>query len=160
MALIENHPFEELKIGEHASLVRTLGKRDITLFAIMSGDVNPAHVDEEYAQHDMFHEVVAHGMWTGALISTVLGTMLPGPGTIYLGQSLRFLHPVGLGDTVTASVTIRELHPKNRRVVLDCKVINQNEVTVATGVADILAPDEKISRPRVELPQVDLHEQP
>lgn len=157
MALIQNRPFDELKIGDSASLVRTLSETDITLFAVMSGDVNPAHVDEEYAKSDMFHEVIAHGMWTGALISTVLGTMLPGPGTIYLGQSLRFLHPVGLGDTVTVIVTVKELHTAHHRVILDCSVINQDDETVVTGTAEIIAPTEKISRPRVELPEVDLH---
>ena len=158
MALIENRPFNELKVGDSASLVRTLSERDITLFAVMSGDVNPAHVDEEYAKSDMFHEVIAHGMWVGALISTVLGTMLPGPGTIYLAQSLRFLHPVGLGDTVTVTITVKELHAENHRSMLDCIVMNQDGETVATGTAEIIAPTEKISRPRVELPEVNLHE--
>src|SRR4051812_28105474 len=98
MRIIENHPFGELALGQSASLVRTLHDRDIKLFAIMSGDVNPAHVDEDYAKSDMYHKVIAHGMWSATLISTVLGTLLPGPGTIYLSQSLQFLHPVGLGD--------------------------------------------------------------
>ena len=158
MALIENRPFNELNVGDSASLVRTLSERDITLFAVMSGDVNPAHVDEEYAKSDMFHEVIAHGMWTGALISTVLGTMLPGPGTIYLGQSLRFLHPVGLGDTVTVTVTVKELHAENHRGTLNCTVTNQGGETVVTGTAEVIVPTEKISRPRIELPEVDLHE--
>lgn len=157
MALIENRPFKELQIGDNANLVRTLSERDITLFAVMSGDVNPAHVDEEYAKSDMFHEVIAHGMWTGALISTVLGTMLPGPGTIYLGQSLRFLHPVGLGDTVTVTVTVRELRAENYRGTLDCTVINQDGETVVTGIAEVIVPTEKVSRPRIELPEIDLH---
>lgn len=155
---IENHPFDELKPGDSASLIRTLGERDIQLFAVMSGDVNPAHVDAEYAKSDMFHKVIGHGMWTGALISTVLGTMLPGPGTIYLGQSLRFLHPVGLGDTVTVTVRVAQLHPEHRRVTLDCQVVNQDGQLVVSGSADVIAPAEKISRPRVELPEVDLHE--
>jgi acyl dehydratase len=86
---IENRTFDEIKVGDSASLTRTLTKRDIELFAVMSGDINPAHMDEEFAKSDMFHKVIAHGMWGGALISTVLGTQLPGPGTIYLGQSLR-----------------------------------------------------------------------
>ncbi len=154
MALIQNRPFGELRIGDGAHLVRTLGPLDITLFAVMSGDVNPAHVDEEYARSDMFHEVIAHGMWTGALISTVLGTMLPGPGTIYLAQSLRFLRPVGLDDTVTVTVTITEMHAASRRVVLDCRVINQDAALVVTGQAEVIAPAEKISRPRVELPML------
>lgn len=157
MALIQNRPFSELKIDDSASLVRTLSERDITLFAVMSGDVNPAHVDKEYAKSDMFHKVIAHGMWTGALVSTVLGTMLPGPGTIYLSQSLRFLHPVALGDTVIVTVTVKELDAQRHRAVLDCSAVNQDGKTVVTGVAEVIAPTEKISRPRVELPEVDLH---
>ena len=101
MEMIENRTFDEIKIGDTASLVRTLSKKDIDLFAVMSGDVNPAHVDEEYARSDLFHKIVAHGMWGASLISTLLGTKLPGPGTIYLDQSLSFHHPVMVGDTIT-----------------------------------------------------------
>lgn len=158
MSMIENHPFDELKLGDSASLVRTLGSKDIELFAVMSGDVNPAHVDEEFAKSDIFHKVIAHGMWSATLISTVLGTKLPGPGTIYLGQTLRFLHPVGVGDTVTVSVEVADLHPENHRVRLDCRVVNQNHELVVTGSAEVIAPAEKICRPRVELPEVTLHE--
>lgn len=156
MALIENRPFREIGIGDSASLERTLGQTDIMLFALMSGDVNPAHVDPDYAKSTPFHEVVAHGMWIGALISTVLGTMLPGPGTIYLAQSLRFLHPVGLGDTVNVTVTVTQLHEEKRRCLLDCRVINQHGKAVAAGTAQVIAPSEKISRPRMQLPALDV----
>lgn len=158
METIENHTFFELAIGESASLARTLTQEDIELFAVMSGDVNPAHLDEEYARSDMFHKVVAHGMWSGALISTVLGTQLPGPGTIYLGQSLRFLNPVYIGDRVTVTLTVKELHPENRHVTLDCLVSNQQGKPVVTGTAEVIAPAEKVSRPRVALPEVRLRE--
>jgi phosphate acetyltransferase/phosphate butyryltransferase len=158
METIENRTFYELRIGDSASLTRTLTRKDIELFAVMSGDVNPAHLDEEYAKSDMFHKVVAHGMWSGALISTVLGTQLPGPGTIYLGQSLRFLKPVGLGDRVTVTLTVKELHPENQRVTLDCLVANQDGKPVVTGTAEIIAPVEKVARPRVALPEVRLRE--
>jgi len=84
---IENRTFAELAVGDTAQSVRTLTPRDISLFAVMSGDVNPAHVDAAYAATDMFHGVIAHGMWGAALISAVLGTQLPGPGTIFLDQS-------------------------------------------------------------------------
>jgi len=160
MSIIENHPFDELKLGDSASLVRTLHEKDIQLFAVMSGDVNPAHVDEEYAKSDMFHKVIAHGMWSGTLISTVLGTLLPGPGTIYLSQSLSFLHPVGLDDTVTVTVKVKELYRENCRVKLDCHVVNQRHELVVTGIAEVIAPTEKISRLRVELPEVDLRATP
>ena len=93
MERIENRTFDEIKLGDTASLVRTLTHKDIELFAIMSGDINPAHLDDAFAKSDMFHKVVAHGMWSGALISTVLGTQLPGPGTVYVDQSLHFRWP-------------------------------------------------------------------
>lgn len=155
---IENRPFDTLTIGDSAYLRRSLTEKDITLFAILSGDVNPAHLDEKYAQESIFQKVIAHGMWSGALISAVLGTQLPGPGTIYLNQSLRFLRPIGVGDTVTVTVTVAELSPHNHRVKLDCQVVNQNAQTVVTGIAEVIAPVEKISRPRIRLPDVTLQD--
>ena len=108
MDYIENRTFDEIKIGDTASLKRVLVIADIQLFAVMSGDVNPAHLDVEYAKSDMFKEIIAHGMWGGSLISTVLGTQLPGPGTIYLSQTFKFRRPVGVGDEITVSVTVAE----------------------------------------------------
>lgn len=155
---IENRTFAEIKIGDFASLTRKLTRRDIDLFAVMSGDVNPAHVDPEFAKSDMFHRVIAHGMWGGALISTVLGTELPGPGTIYLDQSLRFLGPIGLGDTVTVTVTARDKDEKRHRITFDCKCANQDGKIVIDGTALVIAPTEKIKRPRVTLPEVRIEE--
>jgi phosphate acetyltransferase/phosphate butyryltransferase len=155
---IENRTFSELKVGDSASLSRTLTYRDIELFAIMSGDVNPAHVDKEFADSDMFHKIIAHGMWGGALISTVLGTQLPGPGAIYLGQSLRFRRPVGLGDTITVTVTVAEMDEEKHRVTLECQAANQRGEIVISGTAEVIAPTEKISRERVRLPEVKLLE--
>jgi len=157
MDQIKNITFAEISIGESASLVRTLTVQDIELFAIVSGDVNPAHVDAEYAKSDMFHKVIAHGMWGGALFSTLLGTELPGPGTIYLNQSLRFLAPVGVGDTVTAVVKVVAKNEKNHGVTLDCTVINQKGMVIITGQADVIAPTEKIARERIVMPQAQLH---
>ncbi|TFW13197.1 MaoC/PaaZ C-terminal domain-containing protein [Duganella callida] len=156
MEMIENRPFGQLRLGDSASLVRTLSARDIALFAIVSGDVNPAHVDPQYARQDVFHHVVAHGMWGGALISAVLGTQLPGPGTIYLQQSLRFLHPIAVGDTVTVRLTVQALEPATRRVTLDCQVLNQAQQLVIAGTALVLAPAEKIVLPRMPLPDIAL----
>jgi phosphotransacetylase/acyl dehydratase len=158
MDCIENRTFDELKAGETASLARTLTYKDIELFAIMSGDVNPAHVDEVFAKSDMFHKVVAHGMWGGALISTVLGTQLPGPGTVYINQSLHFGGPVGLGDTLTLTVKVAEKKPEKHRVILDCQAVNQRGEIVISGTAEVIAPTEKISRPRIILPEVELRE--
>ena len=155
---IENRTFDELKVGDSASLARTLTQNDIDLFAIMSGDVNPAHVDEEFAKSDMFHKIIAHGMWGGALISTVLGTQLPGPGAIYLGQSLRFRRPVGLGDTIVVTVKVAQMDSEKHRVTLDCQAVNQGGEVVISGTAEVIAPTEKISRERVTLPEVRLLE--
>src|SRR3546814_20019514 len=134
MQYIENKTFDELAVGDRAEVTRTLQRQDIELFAVMSGDVNPAHVDEDFAKSDMFQKVIAHGMWGGALISAVLGTELPGPGTIYLNQSLSFHKPVGLGDTVTVGVTVKSKHAENKRVQLDCQCVHPAAATVNTGV--------------------------
>ena len=158
MEFIENRTFDELSVGDCASLARTLTKSDIELFAVMSGDVNPAHLDEEYARSDIFHKIIAHGMWGGALISTVLGTMLPGPGTIYLGQTLRFRRPVAVGDTITVTVSVAARDPEKHRVTLDCTCSNQAGEAVITGSAEVIAPTEKVKRPRMDLPQVLLRD--
>ena len=158
VSLVRNRTFDEIKVGDTASLTRKLTRRDIDLFAAMSGDINPAHVDPEFAKSDMFHEVIAHGMWGGALISTVLGTELPGPGTIYLNQNLRFLGPIGLGEAVTVNVTAREKDAANHRITFDCKCANQNGKIIIDGTALVIAPVEKINRPRVTLPEVRLEE--
>lgn len=158
MQFIENHTFAEIAVGASAELTRTLGLRDIELFAVMSGDVNPAHVDAEFAGSDMFHKVIAHGMWGGALISAVLGTELPGPGTIYLSQSLRFLRPVGLGETVRVRVTVREKRAEGHRLLMDCLCVNAHGETVIEGEAEVIAPTTKVRRPRAMLPEVHLHE--
>ncbi|WP_290558389.1 bifunctional enoyl-CoA hydratase/phosphate acetyltransferase [Aestuariivita sp.] len=158
MGFIENRPFGEIEIGETAELVRTLSAQDIDAFAVVSGDVNPAHVDAAFAQDDVFHKVIAHGMWGGALISTVLGTQLPGPGTIYLDQSLKFLKPVGVGDTVTVRVTVTDKDTSKKRVTLDCKCTNGDGRPVITGQAIVIAPDRKIRRPRVTMPDLVMHQ--
>jgi phosphate acetyltransferase len=155
---IENKTYDEISIGDHAQLTRTLKPQDIELFAVMSGDVNPAHVDADYAKTDMFHGIIAHGMWSGALISAVLGTELPGPGTIFLNQSLKFEGPVGLGDTVTVRVEVTEKQDKGR-LILTCTCRNQHGDMVIEGQARVIAPREKVRRPRVVLPEVHLHVQ-
>jgi len=152
--LIENHVFDDIAPGQSASLTRTLTERDIEVFATVSGDINPAHVDPEFAKSDMFHKVIAHGMWGGALISTVLGTELPGPGTIYLDQSLRFLGPIGLGDVVTVTVTARQKDPAHHSIAFACTCVNQDGKVVIDGTALVIAPTEKIKRARVVLPDV------
>ena len=156
--VIINRCFDEIKVGDSASINRRLTQKDIKLFAVMSGDVNPAHMDEDYAKDSMFHEVIAHGLWGGSLISTVLGTLLPGPGTIYLSQSLKFKRPVVLGDVLTVTVTAKEKKPSKKIVVFDCLCTNQEQKVVIKGEAEVIAPTDKIERPRIALPNVRLAE--
>jgi phosphotransacetylase/acyl dehydratase len=155
-ATIENRTFDEIAAGDSASIIRTLTEADIELFAVVSGDVNPAHLDPVYAKTDLFHRVVAHGMWGGGLISAVLGTKLPGPGTVYLSQSLRFLAPIGIGDTITTTVTAREKQIERHRITFDCRCVNQVGHEVITGVAEVRAPVEHLRQDRMELPDVQL----
>ena len=154
--LIENVTYDELAIGQSARLVRVLTQADIQAFALVSGDVNPAHVDPAYAEGTRFHGVIAHGMWGGALISSVLGTQFPGPGTIYVEQTLRFLRPVRVGDTLTVVLTVVSKEDPQRRVVLDCSVANQAGEQVIGGLATVIAPSHKVSVPRVDLPTLHL----
>ena len=155
---IENRTFDEIKVGDSVSLSRTLTKQDIELFAVMSGDVNPIHVDEAFARDDMFHKIIAHGMWGGTLISTLLGTELPGPGTIYRSQTLNFRNPVVLGDTVLVTVTVREKNAAKRDVILDCRVVNQTGNTRHRRRGHRYCPGREIQRARVILPEVRLEE--
>ena len=154
--MIENRTFDEIKIGERASFSRTMTQQDIDLFAVVSGDINPVYLDPAYAQTDMFHKIIADGLLGAGLISNVLGTKLPGPGTIYLGQDLKFLLPVSTGDTITATLTVKEKRPDKSEVVLDCRCANQNGDVVIEGTAYVRAPTQKVRRPRVELPEVRL----
>ena len=155
-SLLRNRTFDDLTIGESASLVRVVGRDDIDLFATVSGDVNPAHLDPVFASTDIFGHIVAHGMWTGALVSAVLGTKLPGPGTIYLEQDLRFRKPVSPGDTITVTVIVREKWPEQRIVVLDTRCANQRGEEVLNGSATVIAPDRTVEWPRAKLPDVAL----
>lgn len=154
---LENVTFDELAIGRTASLTRTLSTKDIQLFTVLSGDVNPAHLDDTFAEDSIFQGVVGHGMWTGSLISALLGTALPGPGTIYLSQSLDFKKPVRPGETIGVAVSVKEKRADKPIVVFDCLCTNALGETVASGTATVLAPVEKIRRERPRLPDVHLH---
>jgi phosphotransacetylase len=113
-------------------------------------------MDPAYAATDPFHHIIGHGMWSGSLISAVLGTKLPGPGTIYMSQELRFLAPIAIGDTITTTVTVHEKLPAHRDLILDCQCVNAAGVVAVAGTARVRAPTEKVRRPRMELPDVQL----
>jgi len=153
---IRNRTFDEIAVGDSAAIERTLTAADIQLFAVMSGDLNPQHVDPDFAASTRFHGVIAHGMWGAALISAVLGTRLPGPGTIYLSQTLKFLAPVHIGDTLTIRVTVRAKDEAHQRLLLDCRCTDQAGQCAIEGEAEVLAPTEPIVRPRATLPEVRL----
>lgn len=132
----------EMKVGDGASFTKTVSEHDVYTYAGVSGDFNPAHVNEVEAQKGMFGKRIAHGMLSAGFISTVLGTQLPGPGTIYMGQELRFTKPVFFGDTITATVTVAELIPEKNRAILDTVCTNQNGDVVIKGKATVMPPKE------------------
>jgi phosphate acetyltransferase len=154
--MVENVTYDELKLGQSAQLVRRLTLADIQAFAAVSGDTNPAHLDPNYAGDTLFHGVIAHGMWSGALVSALLGTQLPGPGTIYLQQDLQFLRPVRIGDTLVVTVSVSAKDDEKKHVTLDCEVHKQGGESVLRGTARVVAPAQKVRRPRIIAPLIQL----
>ena len=130
----------EMKLGDSASFTKTVSEHDVYTFAGVTGDLNPAHINEPFARQTQFHGRIAHGMLSAGLISAVIGMQLPGPGTIYLGQELSFRSPVRIGDTITATVTVRSLNPERNRAELDTVCTNQDGVQVVTGTAKVMPP--------------------
>lgn len=128
----------DLSVGECASTSKTISEADVYLFAGITGDLNPAHVNEQYAGETRFGGRIAHGMLSAGLISAVIGMQLPGPGTIYMGQDLKFLAPVRIGDTVTATVTVKELDPGRNRAVLETVCENQEGKKLIAGQALVM----------------------
>ena len=157
-----NRTYDEIHVGDASSLTRVLMPEDVKLFAILTGDVNPAMVDPTYSQSGLFREVIAHGMWSGSLISTVLGTQFPGPGTILIDQSLHFARPVTIGDSITITITAKQKFDHNKHIIFDCVCTNQDGLQVVRGSAEVLAPVEKVSRlQEVHMPEIridDKHE--
>lgn len=153
---LENTTYDELRVGQSARLLRTLTQADIQAFAAVSGDTNPAHLNPEYANATLFHGVIAHGMWGGALISALLGTQFPGPGTIYLEQNLHFARPVRIGDTLTVTATVVGKDDAKKRAELDCVVTNQSGERVLYGTARVIPPVQKVRLPKIPAPQIQL----
>ncbi len=145
--MLDNMPrgticIEDLEIGMERDLLKQVTDRDIELFAEVSTDRNPVHLDDDYAQDTIFEGRIAHGMLTAGLISAVIGEQLPGHGSIYLGQTLKFMAPVRPGDMVHTIVKVREIDHSRRRVTLDCRC-NVGDTTVLKGEAVVLAPSKK-----------------
>ncbi len=151
---LENTTYDEIAVGAFAEIERTLHHKDIQLFAVMSGDVNPTHLDSEFASIGKFRGITGHGMWSGALISSILGVKFPGPGTIYLGQNLRFHAPVRVGDTIKVRVTAIAKDDLTKRIRFDCLVTNQIGAMLISGEAEVMAPVQKIRRQLAALPEI------
>lgn len=134
---------DEMEIGDYAVMSKTVSESDVYLYAGITGDFNPAHIDAEYASQSIFKARIAHGMLTAGFISALLGTRLPGPGTIYVGQELKFLAPVMIGDTITARVEVAELNKEKNRVTLRTTCENQDKKMVLDGKAFMMPPRKK-----------------
>lgn len=156
MNLLENHPIGELIVGQSANYSKTLTEQDVILFAACSGDVNPVHLDKEYAATTPFGEPIGHGMWTGALVSAAIATHLPGPGSVYRSQSLNFKHPVKIGDTVTVTLIVSEIKERIKLVTLECEAHNQDGKLIAKGVAEVIAPSEKLKINAGKVPDIKI----
>ena len=154
LQILSNRTFDELSLGDSASIERMLTVKDIQLYALLSGDDYPGPVDPKIATSGRYSGVIAHGMWAGALISALLATRLPGPGTVYRSQTLRFLAPARVGDRLTIQVTVSTKEAATRRVTLACRGVNQDGQVVIEGEAEVIAPDERITRQRSSLPEI------
>ena len=151
---MKNFTYDELAVGQSGGLQKTVTAKDVLLFAAVTGDTNPAHLDPEYAEQTMFKNVIVHGMYSAGLISAVLGTRFPGPGTIYLGQDLQFKRPVNIGDTLDVQLTVASKRDDKKIVTLDCVVTNQEGKTVVTGTSTIIAPSLSVEHELLVLGEV------
>ena len=131
---------QQLQVGDKAELRKTFIEEDVAEFARVSGDSNPAHMDENYAKTTQFKTRIVHGMLAGSLFSALLGTDLPGVGTIYTGQTLKFTRPVHFGEEITASVTVKELNEERNRAVFECLAVNPQGEPVIIGEATVMPP--------------------
>ncbi|GAB2877714.1 bifunctional enoyl-CoA hydratase/phosphate acetyltransferase [Uliginosibacterium flavum] len=156
---LQNITYDEIKVGDSATLNRTVRREDIQLFAVVSGDVNPSHLDDQYAKESEFGEVTAHGMLSGAMISALLGNQFPGPGTTYVSQSLRFNALVHIDDTLSVKLVCTQKIPDKKQLLIACTVTNQDDVLVVEGEAIVAAPTVRIRRTRATLPEVTITDQ-
>lgn len=136
----QGRTLDELQVGDKASFSKTISETDVYLYAGITGDLNPAHIDEQHAKESLFQTRIAHGMLTAGLVSAVLGMKLPGPGTIYLAQTLKFTAPVHFGDTLTATAEVAEILTEKKRVKLTTTVTNQEGQVVLEGEALVKPP--------------------
>ncbi|MFP4478608.1 MAG: MaoC family dehydratase [Candidatus Izemoplasmatales bacterium] len=133
---------QQLNVGDSASTKKAFNEKDVLMFAEVSSDFNPVHVDKDYPKETMFKKQIVHGMLVGSLFSAIFGVQMPGLGTIYIKQSLKFTKPVYFGDEIEATVTVKELMIERNRVVFDCVAKNQNGDLVIVGEATLMPPKE------------------
>ena len=131
---------DQIKIGDKAETKKIFNETDVLEFARISTDYNPAHVDAEYAKNTIFKKQIVHGMLVGSLFSSLFGVQLPGLGSIYTKQALKFTKPVYFGDEITAMITVKDLNLERNRVTFDCLAMNQNDEVVIIGEAEIMPP--------------------
>jgi 3-hydroxybutyryl-CoA dehydratase len=141
----KTHYFEDLSLGMTETFVKTVHNEDVIGFATLTGDHNPIHLSEHYARKTRFGERIVHGLYTASLISAVLGTRLPGPGAVYLSQTLNFRAPVKIDDVIHVSVTVIALQPEKKRVTLACACLVDDK-TVLDGIAEVMVPSKTLEQ--------------
>ncbi len=156
MDMMENVTFDEINIGDECHYSKTMSEKELILFAAVTGDVNPVHLDEEFASGTLFKERIAHGMWSASLVSATLATVMPGPGAIYVSQSIKFHRPVKLGDILQVTLKAKSKNKEKKTVTFACQVKNQVNKTVISGEAVVIAPTEKIHVKRPRLPNIKI----
>jgi acyl dehydratase len=155
MRVLENVTYDELHIGDYATLTKTLTEEQLILFAAASSDTNPQSLSLESVKKDLLKADIGYGMWSKSIISAAISNVIPGPGTIYLEQQLKFERQVDIGNTLTVKLTIKEKLERHR-VLINCEVTNQDSELVVSGEAKVIAPTEKVSTKQSELPRVKI----
>jgi len=155
MRVLENITYDELHIGDYATFTKTLTEEQLILFAAASSDTNPQSLELEAVKKDLLKADIGYGMWSESVITAAISNVIPGPGTIYLEQQLKFDRRVDIGNTLTVKLTIKEKLERHR-VIINCEVTNQDAELVVSGEAKVIAPIEKISIEQSELPRIKI----
>ncbi len=156
MTQLTNFTYDEVTIGQTGQYSKMVTEQDIQLFAVVSGDSNPLHLDPEFTAQTQFGERIAHGMLTASFISAALAMVLPGPGCVFLEQNLKFRLPVKIGDQIRVELEVVEKADRRKTITLQCKAYNQDQKLVLTGNSVVMAPAEKLSLHSPPLPQVSI----
>lgn len=156
MSQLSNYTYDEITIGQSAEYSKAVTEADIQMFAAVSGDINPLHLDPEFAAQSRFGERIAHGMLTASFVSAALAMELPGPGCIFMEQSLKFRLPVKIGDRITVKLEVTDKQDRRKTLSLDCKAYNQAGKLVLTGTSTVMAPAEKLALPMPQPPRVEI----